>query len=206
MLLYIYELTLWYSSNEEVLPDKECWASIRLDTPYISEGSNTVTEVASTTLPFTGAKELFFTSGVGGWATRLTLNSDGTFTGDFHDSEMGDITAAHPNGSYYTCKFSGKFTNIKKIDEYTYSLELSEMYTEVTPGKEWIEDGVLYRASTPYGLDEGINYIFYTEGAPTYSMHEEFMNWYGMCIDFNYPAKLDRCGLYNISAGYGFFD
>lgn len=204
-----YELTFWRSPDEAYFSDKNSNASISLDTPYISDGNDVIIDLPTNTgtgLPFTGSKDFNFLSGAGGWATIMTLNNDGTFTGSYHDSEMGDITKEHPNGSYYTCNFSGKFGNFKKIDDNAYSMELLEMYTEVTPGKEWIEDGVLYRAWTPYGLDEGKDFILYTPDAPTGSLSEEFMSWYGMSISFNIPAKLGRYGIWNTSADYGFFE
>ena len=34
--------------------------------------------------------EFLFMSGAGAWSTQLSLNRDGSFTGVFHDSEMGD--------------------------------------------------------------------------------------------------------------------
>ena len=127
----------------------------------------------------------------------MTLNPDGTFTGDFYDSEPS---------LYYICNFSGKFGNFEKINDTSYKMELLEIKTEVEPGKEWTENGVLYRAWTPYGLDEGTEFILYTPDAPTNNLSEDFISWYKMSTDFNVPAKLGRFGIFNVSAGYGFFE
>lgn len=195
-----YELTFWRADTEKYF-DKNSSGFISLDTPYISDGSDVVIDTpdnTDTALPFTESKDFNFLSGVGAWCTTMTLNPDGTFVGEFHDSE--------PDGSFYTCKFSGKFGNFKKLSETSYSMELLETNTEVTPGKEWTENDILYIATTPYGIDEGTDFILYTPDAPTSELSDDFMSWYRMTIGFDFPAKLGRYGIFNTSAGYGFFE
>ena len=60
-----------------------------------------------------------FSSGVGGWGTSLTLERGGTFSGQFHDSDMGAIGEDYPNGTVYLCHFSGRFSVSEKVDEYS---------------------------------------------------------------------------------------
>ena len=47
--------------------------------------------IDSATLSFTEFKNLTFefSSGAGGWATQLSIHSDGTFAGEYFDSDMG---------------------------------------------------------------------------------------------------------------------
>lgn len=40
-----------------------------------------------------------FASGSGGWDTTMTVASDGTFSGTYHDSDMGITGDDYPNGS-----------------------------------------------------------------------------------------------------------
>ena len=63
-----------------------------------------------------------FSSGAGAWGTFLDLNDDGTFSGEFHDSNMGETGEGYPYGTVYVCDFSGKFSEPEKINEYTYSI------------------------------------------------------------------------------------
>ena len=56
---------------------------------------------SSETLPISEAINMTFASGAGGWSTELTLNPDGSFNGNYHDSEMGDTGEDYPNGSMY---------------------------------------------------------------------------------------------------------
>lgn len=58
-----------------------------------------------TPLPLT----FVFSSGAGGWFTELELQPDGSFTGSYHDSEMGEFAEDYPNGTVYVCEFSGRF-------------------------------------------------------------------------------------------------
>ena len=145
----------------------------------------------------------YFASGVGGWGTELVLETDGSFTGSYHDSDMGDSRA--PNGVCYTSVFSGKFDGLTKVDDFTYEMQLAELETEREPGEEWEEDGVLYIASEPYGLDNPGTFCLYVPGAPTADLPEEFCNWIKMPRAWEeMPPTLDIYGLYNVNAEEGF--
>ena len=41
-------------------------------------------------------ENFFFSSGAGGWETGLIINEDWSFSGDFHDSEMGANGEEYP--------------------------------------------------------------------------------------------------------------
>ncbi len=119
-----------------------------------------------------------FSSGAGGWMTELYLNEDGSFTGEFRDGEMGDRADAYPNGTVLICKFSGKFAPAERLDMYTYSTKLVELTTEHTDGEEWIEDGVRYVASYPYGLDGGEDFQIYLPNTPVTMLSEDAYMWW----------------------------
>ena len=42
--------------------------------------------------------EFWFGSGVGAWCTTLQIQPDGSFEGQYHDSDMGDTGDGYPNG------------------------------------------------------------------------------------------------------------
>lgn len=56
-------------------------------------------------MPISG-NTFHFSSGAGGWLTEIVISEDGSFTGHFHDSDMGD---AYPEGTRYECSFTGVF-------------------------------------------------------------------------------------------------
>ena len=43
----------------------------------------------------------YFLSGAGAWSTELVVSPDGSFTGYYHDTDMGDSGAGYPNGTRY---------------------------------------------------------------------------------------------------------
>ena len=141
---------------------------------------STVETTAFETTAVTEATEpmnFIFLSGAGGWSTEMTLNADGSFSGEYHDSELGSIGDNYPNGTVYTCKFTGKFKDFEKVNEYTYSMSIDTINTEYEIGKTWIEDGVQYIAGAPYGLDGGNDFLLYTPDAPTAELPEDFIIW-----------------------------
>lgn len=102
--------------------------------------------------------EFVFSSGAGGWATEITLNDDGTFNGQYHDSDMGDSGTGYSNGTVYICDFSGKFTMPKKINEYIYSMNLETLDVEGTSGTVYYENDIRYIVSAfiiPYKTSVG---------------------------------------------------
>ena len=158
-----------------------------------------------TALPIEEVTSFYFSSGAGGWGTELKLNPDGSFTGCYHDSDMGDMGDGYPNGTVYICNFSGKFENIKKIDEYSYQMTLTNLTIEETPD-EWIEEGIKYIASGPYGIEGGTNFIFYMPNTPISSLSEEFLSWWPGRYDLSEPKDtLTGYGILNVETQEGFF-
>ena len=63
--------------------------------------------------------EWSFSSGVGGWSTDMRIEADGSFSGDFHDSEMGESADEYPYGTVYCCSFTGRMALMEQVDEIT---------------------------------------------------------------------------------------
>ena len=142
---------------------------------------------------------LVFASGAGAWATVMTLEQDGTFSGEYHDSDMGDSGEEYSNGTVYVCDFSGRFSDIEKADENSYSMTLAEI------GSDY-EDGVRYVSSEPYGIEDGDEFILYLPDTPTDGLDEEFLSWWpGRYMAEEQTGTLGMYGLYNVKMGYGFF-
>jgi len=139
------------------------------------------TETTEETFSFAelAALQFCFSSGAGGWATMLTINEDGSFSGEYHDGEMGLVSDDYPKGTVYRCDFSGQFTQPVKVNEYTYSIQIREMNYEEVAGKEEIIDGVLFCYSDVYGLEGAENILIYLPGAPLAELPEEFRGWVG---------------------------
>lgn len=129
------------------------------------------------TLPEDFPQNFMFNNAAGAWNSAVTLNADGSFTGDYHDADVGDKGDAYPGGTVYVSKFNGKFDAIIKNLDGSYDLTLCEMNTEKPQGEEWIEEGVRYVASSAYGLDGGKFFTLYAPGTPLEGLSAEFLSW-----------------------------
>lgn len=175
----------------------------------LSDGQQVdVSQGTTTQLPFTEAQSFSFMSGAGGWSTELTINPDGSFTGNYYDSDMGDSGDGY-DATEYVSTFHGKFKNIRKKDDYTYVMQIDTLETEETQDT-WIEETgygkVRYVASPPYGLYGGTNFELYLPGTLVSSLSAEYIDWVRtpMALDES-ATTLPGYGLYNVEEQNGFF-
>lgn len=178
--------------------------------------------VSSAGLPFDYALEMMFCSGAGGWSTDITLRPDGSFTGIYSDSDMGSYSTDYPNGTQYICRFHGSFKDIAQLSDASFSLTLDELVLDTGHeiGDEWIEDGILYIASAPYGFSdadgsmpkENAQFILYSPEAQGHASGtelygaREFQLWQPERREYlDSDDTLGCYGLHNLDTGYGFF-
>ncbi|MBQ7033132.1 MAG: hypothetical protein IJN25_05675 [Clostridia bacterium] len=161
---------------------------------------------APRTLPWTGRKEFIFSSGAGAWATTLLLGADGTFSGEYSDSNAGESGEGHL-ATVYLSSFSGKFADFEKIDDYTLTMQLTDLQLEKAAGQEWIENEVKYVTSGAVGLEGGRTFFLYTPTAPLAMLPEAFVNWYpgGRSNLGTADGKLGCFGIYNQAEEEGLF-
>lgn len=146
-------------------------------------------------------QEFLFASGAGAWGTVMTIREDGSFEGNYHDSDMGDTGDGYPNGTAYYCDFNGKFSAPVKENDYTYRFELEDIRYADEPGLESITDEILYKYTEAYGLSEGRAFCVYLPGAPVDELPEDFLSW---VFYSDMDQTLPIYGIYNIDAKYGF--
>ena len=148
--------------------------------------------------------EFVFSSGAGGWSTYFTVNADGTFSGNYHDSEMGDTGDAYPNGTLYYSDFTGRFGAPVKVDENTYKTTLEAIDYADTPETEEIRDGIRYLYSTAYGLGNPADLYFYLPGKPVSELPGPFLSWVPAAEDAAKDGRITVYGFYNENMEYGF--
>ena len=119
--------------------------------------------------------EWTFCSGVGAWSTDLHIQPDGSFTGDYHDSDMGDAADEYPNGTVYFCSFSGQMSLVEQVDAQTWKLRVDKLETEAA--EETIAGGVRYIPAPSYGLNEGDELVLYAPGTPAGVFSEDMLFW-----------------------------
>ena len=158
-------------------------------------------------------KDFYFSSGAGAWATELEIEADGSFSGEYHDSDMGDSGTDYPNGTRYICEFEGRFAAPEKINDYSYKLKLEDLSFDKKPGTIWTEDGIRMIASEAYGMMAGDSesgtaakeFILYLPGAPTADLPQGFLDSIRMPRAWtDIPEKLPVYGLYNTESEAAF--
>lgn len=148
-------------------------------------------------------ESFIFSSGAGGWSTELFIEKDGSFYGTYHDSEMGSTGKKYPNGTVYICNFVGTFTEPKQLDEYSYSMQIKSLETENKPDKKYIEDGIKYICTEPYGLEDAKDIILYLPGYKINKLPKGYKSWFAFELEDS-SETLDFYGLYNENAKTGF--
>ena len=118
-----------------------------------------------------------FSSGAGGWSEEFTIEKDGYFKGLYHDSDMGSVGDGYENGTVYSSNYSGHFTDIQKINEYTYEMKLTDITYEEVAGEEEIIDNVRYIYTDAYCLGGNDTFKIYLPGTPVDELSEEVIIW-----------------------------
>lgn len=162
-------------------------------------------------LPGEYPMELVFSSGAGAWRTTLLLNADGSFTGQYSDSDMGDAGEGYPNGTLYLCTFSGRF-EIQPTDENGVTpLRLAELTREDEVGRIEFRDGIRCIYSEPIGLyvyeeDRLAEMLrFYTPDTPVAELSEEMLYFWPFCFSEAPPDTLESFALWSPESGSAFF-
>lgn len=148
--------------------------------------------------------EFYFASGAGGWRTVMQIKEDGSFSGQFSDSDMGSTGEGYSNGTYYVSDFEGKFTEPVMVNEYTYSMGIEEISYDKEINTEEIIDDVLYCYTDAYGLSGAEEILIYLPGAPIEELPEAYMLWVRNDMSDTETEELPFYGLYNVKEENGF--
>ena len=132
-----------------------------------------------------------FSSGVGGWSTDMQIFPDGTFIGNFHDSEMGETGDGYPDGTVYVCVFSGQMSVVEQAAENVWKLRVDELTLHDEPGTEEIFDGIRYVNTQPYGVSAGDEMLLYAPGTPVDVFSEDMQFWAHVRDREEPPSALD---------------
>lgn len=147
-------------------------------------------------------EEFVFASGAGGWATIIQLQDEGSFTGQYHDSDP-NTQPEYPNGSVSICDFKGQFSAPTRVSEYIYSTKLLSITQERPTGEVYYQDGFRYLCADPYGFDDADEFLIILPGASISDLPEEFLGWVHIHEEITtMPEGL--FGLYNVSGQEGF--
>ena len=143
-----------------------------------------------------------FSSGVGAWSTDLQIGPDGSFTGDFHDSDMGDTGDGYPDGTVYFCSFSGRMSLAEQVDDYCRKIRVDKL--DVEPGEDTVSDGVRFIHSGAYGISEGDEMLLYAPGTPAGILSDEMRLWAHVSDQETTQSELENWFLCSEKNGSGF--
>ncbi len=145
-----------------------------------------------------------FSSGAGAWDTTLEISEDGSFTGDYHDSEMGDMGEDYPLGTVYGCLFHGQLTLGEQISDTAYSVTVESCEPDEGQLEETIEDEIRYVTTDPYGLKEGDQLVLYLPGQKVEELSEELIPWLHLEAETEAAETLEVYALCNEKEGLAF--
>ncbi|MBJ7688858.1 hypothetical protein HAU32_07710 [Weissella confusa] len=123
-------------------------------------------------------RDFWFTSGAGGWRTVMTINEDGTFSGKFTDSDMGDSGTDYPKGSMKISEFTGRLDNVQKVSATAYTMTVSQL--DYNPANvTTIVDGVREITAEPYGIGLNDAITIYLPGQEVDRNDATYRMWLG---------------------------
>lgn len=163
-----------------------------------TEEENPVTEPETADLTFAdlAQRQFEFCSGAGAWCENFTIEKDGFFTGLYNDSDMGAATC-------YSSSYTGHFTNLTKINEYTYTMELADISYKETVGTEEIVDNVRYIYVGSYCLGTADTFTIYLPGTPLTELPEGIEFWIGYAN--GNEEELTMITIVDDAHGYGIY-
>ena len=161
-------------------------------------------EASGSVLDTIAGLEWSFCSGAGAWSTDMRIQADGTFSGEYHDSEMGESGEAYPYGTVYGCSFHGTMTVAEEADENTWKIRIDSLKMDEGQVREAIDGGIRYITTEPYGITEGDTMLLYRPGTSLSTLTEEMLIWTHALDTENRSPDLECWFLYSEKNGSGF--
>lgn len=165
------------STTKKTIETKEKTAQSKTttsQTPQTEKTTTTAKPAAQPTILDTlVGKNFVFSSGSGGWGSSLSIGPNGTFSGDYHDSDMGSIGPSYPDGTISESKVSGQFTRPHQVSPTLYEVDIENLQYEKPVGSSEIKDNVKYEYTEAYGISKNTRMAIYLPGTPISSMSEE---------------------------------
>ena len=138
-----------------------------------AEKTKTSTPAQPTILDNLVGKNFVFSSGAGGWGSSLSIGPNGTFSCDYHDSDMGSTGPGYPGGTISESKVSGQFTRPHQVSPTLYEVDIENLQYEKPVGSSEIKENRKYEYSEAYGISKNHRMAIYLPGTPISSMPEE---------------------------------
>ncbi|CAI3393742.1 hypothetical protein CIRMBP1257_01421 [Enterococcus cecorum] len=165
------------STTKQTSTTKEQTTQSKTTTSQTPQAEKTTTSeknaVQPTILDTLVGKNFVFSSGAGGWGSSLSIGPNGTFSGDYHDSDMGSTGPGYPGGTISESKVSGQFTRPHQVSPTLYEVDIENLQYEKPVGSSEIKENRKYEYSEAYGISKNHRMAIYLPGTPISSMPEE---------------------------------
>ncbi len=163
-------------------------------------------ETEAETFSFDQVADLVFdySSGAGGWGEELFIEKDGSFTINYHDSEMGESGDDYPDGTVYESFCHGQLSVDSKNGVNSWILKVDSLEMDNKDGEERIEDGIRYVTTEPAGLKEGDTLDLFCPGYPVKALPEGYLFWAHLNVYDPQPEELPFYGIYNAGQESGY--
>ena len=194
------------SSADSAQQQEQLSAEAENDSTGGDAGSAVKNDQSSEEFSFADIKgtQFIMSSGAGGWQATLDISADGSFNGSYSDNDMGETGDGYPNGTIYQCDYTGKLTDLKKVNDFTYSAKVSGIKYENEPNTESIKDGVRYSYSEA-AIADGDEVSIYLKGALLDQLPEGYLTWAGYYdLSQTKDTELSSYGIYDKASDAGF--
>lgn len=168
--------------------------------PLLTEEASPLEAFSYLALQYT---DFLFCSGAGAWGTTLHIEADGSFSGTYQDSEMGDNAESYPHGTVYYCAFTGQLGDPIKVNDYTYTLPIQVLQYSHAPDTQELKKQQRWCYTTAFGLEGTQALTLYLPGAPLEALPPEYCQWVGGLYSTE-ETELPFYGVYNEPEQFGF--
>ena len=156
-----------------------------------TEKTKTSTPAQPTILNSLVGKNFVFLSGSGGWGSSLSIGPNGTFSCDYHDSDMGSTGPGYPGGTISESKVSGQFTRPHQVSPTLYEVDMENLQYEKPVGSSEIKENRKYEYYEAYGISKNHRMAIYLLGTPISSMPEDLRLYsYGLIPEDSQTLKV----------------
>lgn len=91
---------------------------------------------------------------------------NGTFRGTFTSNDWGYQGPEYPKGTCYLKEISGVFSEVEKLNDYSYRMVVDKIEKTAQAGESYISDGVRYIVEDGTGIDNGDEFYLFLPGTP----------------------------------------
>lgn len=173
------------STTKQTSTTKEQTTQSKTTTSQTSQAEKTKTSTPAkhaaqpTILDTLVGKNFVFSSGTGGWSTTLSIGPNSTFSGVYHDSDMGVTGPGYPCGTVSYSKFSGQFKQVHQLNPNLYEMYIENLQYENPVGGSEIKEGQKYDYTEAYGISKNHRMAIYLPGTQISALPEEFRVYSG---------------------------